>query len=161
MRHNRDIVSVITVEPFAPSELDLWLQETLARYIDERISAGDSLAGAQANANASVERFFPNGSPASGQVIGRLVSSRQRIGHLWTGPAADDSERWWVWDVLIYEEFRGRGYGRQAMLLAEGLARTNGASTIGLNVFGHNNVARSLYSALGYQETSVQMRKAL
>ncbi len=62
---------------------------------------------------------------------------------------------------MIDEEFRGRGYGRQAMLLAEELARTNGASTMRLNVFGHNNVARRLYWSLGYQETSVHMRKAL
>jgi ribosomal protein S18 acetylase RimI-like enzyme len=62
---------------------------------------------------------------------------------------------------MIDEEFRGLGHGRQAMLLAEELARSEGASTIGLNVFGHNQVARSLYSSLGFRETSVQMRKDL
>ena len=62
---------------------------------------------------------------------------------------------------MIDEEFRGRGYGREAMLLAEQLARREGALTLGLNVFGHNQVARTLYSSLGYEETAVQMRKAL
>jgi ribosomal protein S18 acetylase RimI-like enzyme len=47
------------------------------------------------------------------------------------------------------------------MLLAEELARTQGATSIGLNVFAHNVVARELYSSLGYTETSVQMRKGL
>ncbi|MCU1494550.1 MAG: sortase-like acyltransferase [Acidimicrobiaceae bacterium] len=47
------------------------------------------------------------------------------------------------------------------MLLAENLARANGATSIGLNVFAHNRVARDLYSSLGYRETSVQMRKEL
>jgi ribosomal protein S18 acetylase RimI-like enzyme len=75
--------------------------------------------------------------------------------------AGSDPERWWVWDVKIDEEFRGRGYGRQAMLLAETLARKEGALTMGLNVFGHNQVARTLYSSLGYRETAVQMRRTL
>jgi len=47
------------------------------------------------------------------------------------------------------------------MLLAEELARTNGALSIGLNVFADNTVARNLYASLGYRETSVHMRKQL
>ena len=46
-------------------------------------------------------------------------------------------------------------------MLAERLAAANGATTIGLNVFAHNVVARGLYRSLGYDETSVQMRKSL
>ena len=151
----------LTFEPFPRSALDVWLENTLVNYVKERVEAGDSLAEAEANANASVERLFPDGSPAPGQLIGHLVSSSQHIGYLWLGPAGTDPERWWIWDVVIDEEFRGRGYGREAMFLAEMLARRHGASTIGLNVFGHNHVARTLYSSLGYQETAVQMRKTL
>jgi ribosomal protein S18 acetylase RimI-like enzyme len=47
------------------------------------------------------------------------------------------------------------------MLLAEDLARVNGATTIGLNVFGHNRIARDLYNSLGYEESAVVMRKSL
>jgi ribosomal protein S18 acetylase RimI-like enzyme len=151
----------ITFVPFPPADLDEWLTNISSHYIDERVAAGDSLAEAEANAHASVERMFPNGSPAPGQLAGRLVSSTQAIGYLWIGMAGTDPERWWVWDVMIDDEFRGRGYGREAMLLAEELARREGATTIGLNVFGRNQVARNLYSSLGFVETSVQMRKNL
>ena len=63
--------------------------------------------------------------------------------------------------MVIDEEFRGRGLGRKAMVLAEELARAHGAVTIGLNVVAHNRVARDLYTSLGYEDTSVQMRKTL
>lgn len=66
-----------------------------------------------------------------------------------------------MWDVVIDEDQRGRGLGRQAMLLAEELARQGGATTFGLNVFANNVVARNLYTSLEYEETSVQMRKPL
>jgi ribosomal protein S18 acetylase RimI-like enzyme len=80
---------------------------------------------------------------------------------LWVGRFGSDPERWWVWDVRVDEPFRGRGLGRRATLLAEELARTNGAVSIGLNVFADNTVARNLYGSLGYRESSVHMRKQL
>jgi len=155
------MVATITFEPFPSAQLAAWLKTMLVRYIDERVLAGESVDEAQQNANASKERLYPNGSPAPGHQIGRLRSQGQAVGALWIGPTANDPDQWWVWEIVIDEEFRGRGFGRQAMLLAEEIARTNGASTIGLNVFGHNKTARSLYLSLGFVESSVQMRKAL
>ena len=155
------MTEALTLEPFPPDALSTWIEETSLQYIDERVAAGDSLAEAEANAKASNERLFPGGLPAPGQLVGRLVSSGQVIGYLWIGPAGTDPERWWVWDVKVDDRYRGQGYGRQAMLLAESLARENGALTLGLNVFGHNQIARALYSSLGYEESAVHMRKNL
>ena len=151
----------ISFEPFPDADLHEWIEQTRLNYINERISAGDSLAEAEANADATDERLFPNGSPAPGQLVGRLVSNAQAIGYLWVGTFGSDPERWWVWDVMIDEQFRGQGFGRQAMLLAETLARREGALTLGLNVLGHNHVARALYTSLGYTETARHMRKTL
>jgi len=64
-------------------------------------------------------------------------------------------------DVEVDEAFRGRGYGRQAMLLAEQEAAAQGMTSVGLNVHGSNTVARSLYDSLGYQVTTQQMKKTL
>ena len=64
-------------------------------------------------------------------------------------------------DVEIYEGHRRAGLGRQVMALAEDVVRARGGTTIGLNVFGYNTGARRLYEALGYQPTSIRMRKPL
>ncbi len=47
------------------------------------------------------------------------------------------------------------------MLLAEIEARTRGAVELGLNVFAHNTVAVNLSQSLGYEMTSMRMRKRL
>jgi ribosomal protein S18 acetylase RimI-like enzyme len=141
--------------------LAAWLEHSRADYVAERMASGDSAAEAEANAAAAHERLAPGGIPAPGQLIGRVRGPDGVVGHLWLGPAASDRARWWVWDVAIEPEFRGRGLGRAAMELADLLARTHGATTIGLNVFGHNVVARNLYASLGYEEASVVMRKDL
>lgn len=148
-------------EEFAPAELASWLERAKSVYIAERVAAGDTLAEATTNADASMERTFPGGSPGAGQLAGWVSHEGLRVGDLWVGPYADDPQRWWVWNVEIDEAQRGRGLGRKAMVLAEDLARANGANSIGLNVFAQNHVARSLYQSLGYEESSVQMRKTL
>ena len=47
------------------------------------------------------------------------------------------------------------------MELAEVEARAGGATELGLNVFGHNQVARQLYESMGYVATSIRMNKNL
>jgi Acetyltransferase (GNAT) family. len=47
------------------------------------------------------------------------------------------------------------------MLLIEEEARRRGFTEIRLNVFGGNEIARSLYRSLGYAEFAVAMRKRL
>jgi ribosomal protein S18 acetylase RimI-like enzyme len=151
----------VEFEPMTGDVLAAWLERSRADYIAERMASGNSAAEAEANAAASFERLMPGGISAAGQLIGHVRASDGAVGHLWLGPAGTDPARWWVWDVEIEPEFRGRGFGRAAMELADRLARAHGATTIGLNVFGHNLVARNLYASLGYREAAVVMRKDL
>jgi ribosomal protein S18 acetylase RimI-like enzyme len=151
----------VEFEPMTGEVLAAWLERSRTDYVAERMDAGDSAAEAESNAAAAHERLMPGGNPAPGQLIGRVLGPDGAVGHLWLGPAGTDPARWWVWDVAIEPEFRGRGFGRAAMELADRLARANGARTIGLNVFGRNTVARNLYASLGYEESAVVMRKDL
>ena len=47
------------------------------------------------------------------------------------------------------------------MTALEDELRALGHATIGLNVWGNNEVARGLYRSLGWAEESVHMRKTL
>ncbi len=155
------VMSDVTFEEFAPSELASWLERTKSGYIAERVASGDSVAEATANADASIAQTFPGGSPGPGHLAGWISHEGLRVGELWIGPFADDNERWWVWNVEIDAAQRGKGLGRKAMVLAETLASAHRANSIGLNVFAQNRIARNLYKSLGYEESSVQMRKAI
>ena len=123
LRQYRIMADPIAFEPFPSSAFGEWIDRTRLNYIDERVAAGDSHAEAAANAHATIARLFPHGEPAPGQLVGQLISETQVVGYLWIGVADSDPQRWWVWDVMIDEQFRGQGLGRQAMTLAETLAR--------------------------------------
>jgi GNAT superfamily N-acetyltransferase len=90
----------------------------------------------------------------------RIDVGGERVGHLWIGEKEGPAGRMlWIYDVFVDEAHRGQGLGREAMLLAEEEARGRGLAIVGLNVFGGNDVARSLYRSLGYDEVAVMMRK--
>jgi ribosomal protein S18 acetylase RimI-like enzyme len=154
-------VSEMTFEEFNAAELAAWLARSRSGYISERMASGDTRDEATANADASIDRSFPGGSPGPGQMVGWVSYGGVRVGELWVGPFGDDPQRWWVWDVVIDETRRGQGLGRRTMILAEDLAAAHGAASLGLNVVAGNTVARRLYRSLGYEETSIQMRKSL
>ena len=67
----------------------------------------------------------------------------------------------WLYDITIDEASAARGYGRAAMTALEDEVRALGHDTIGLNVWGGNEVARGLYRSLGWAEESVHMRRRL
>jgi len=60
----------------------------------------------------------------------------------------------WVSNLLIAEEYRGRGYSKVMMKAVEGLARSWGCTSISLHVDADHDsgkVAQSLYKSLGYK----------
>ena len=147
-----------------PTEYEGWRAASVQAYAEDLLDAGRVGSGeAVATANQSYVDLLPQGLDTPDAVVLRLEDGGAHVGWLWVGRSAprlrDDTA--WVYDIEVDAALRGRGYGRAAMLLAEDVARSIGAEALGLNVFGGNTVARSLYVSLGYKESSVVMRKPL
>ncbi|MGA2210063.1 MAG: GNAT family N-acetyltransferase [Acidimicrobiales bacterium] len=150
------------LRPMEDEELQAWMKDQREHYIEDRIGTGEQPEEAERIATEQYAMLFPEGKPAPGHFLSRVVDGDEPVGWLWIGPRTPARpDAYWVWDVVIEEAHRGRGYGRAAMLLAEEQAHGAGATEIGLNVFGYNAVARGLYESLGYETTTLQMRKEL
>jgi RimJ/RimL family protein N-acetyltransferase len=63
--------------------------------------------------------------------------------------------------LLIYEPFRGKGYGKQTLRMLHAKMIEMGINHIHLHVFSHNHIARALYGGMGYLTTGFQMLKQL
>ena len=154
----------LRLRPATPAEFDEWLPRQVASYT-EMITESGSLAPAEARQKAERDTAlaFSAGAATPGQLVFRVLVGDGAVGWLWLGLSAPDGDPLmaWVYDVEIDPAYRGRGYGRAAMLLAEAEARSAGMTSIGLNVHGQNAVARSLYDSLGYAVMAVQMKKPL
>ncbi|MBC7740763.1 MAG: GNAT family N-acetyltransferase [Bdellovibrionaceae bacterium] len=83
-----------------------------------------------------------------------------QVGYLWLGI----QERFGRKVVSINEislkvPYRGKGFGKQLMNCIEDEARRVGAPRIRLHVFHHNEIARKLYSSMGFTVSSLEMFK--
>jgi len=63
--------------------------------------------------------------------------------------------------IVVAESARGTGLGRLLLENAEQRARSAGAKTITLHVFGNNERARAVYRKLGYDEELIRNIKYL
>jgi ribosomal protein S18 acetylase RimI-like enzyme len=151
------------LRPLDPARLPTWIERSRDEYARDLVAAGKSPEVAAREAAEGMAESFPNDRPIPGHSVFDVVdASGTAVGYLWIGPdTSGDEASWWIWDVLVDAEHRGRGLGRQAMLLGEDYARAHGAHSMGLNVFAFNASARGLYESLGYEPTSIRMRKRL
>ncbi|WIB25560.1 GNAT family N-acetyltransferase [Curtobacterium sp. MCSS17_015] len=152
----------VRLVPMPEDRLPAWLDRSMAEYVGSRMRSGESREQAEANKQRSLDTWFPGGSPAAGHHVWEVTTPDGTVvGHLWIGPFTAGSSDWWVFDVEIGAGHRRQGYARRALELAHRVARDEGATSIGLNVFGYNTGARGLYEQLGYEVASVQMRLPL
>ena len=152
------------LRPLTDEEISEFIEWQVEQYVEERVRSGERPDTARRIASEQSRTLFPEGVPADGQLLFRVLDEEgMAVGLLWIGPQqpADQPGIFWVFYVGIEEVHRGKGYGRLAMELAESEARSRGASELGLNVFGHNQVARHLYESLGFTATSISMKKDL
>lgn len=144
-------------------EFARWLpmmRDSYARDIAAHGGASDDQA--QRKAAKDMEQVFPGEQPSADQFVFVLEAEGQRVGELWFAERESVFGReLWIYDIHVADAYRGRGYGREAMLLAEAEAGRRGLNRIALNVFGGNEVARNLYRSLDYAENAVVMSKRL
>ena len=122
---------------------------------------GLDAAEARIRAAAAFERLIPNGLlAASAQRIYVIERDSVYVGVIWLELRNDNRDAY-VYDLIIWPEYRRLGYGRQVLLIMETLLREWGVGRVILNVFSHNTVARLLYESLGYSSRSHLMMKEL
>lgn len=149
----------LAARPLRADEYDAWYRHVTDAYAEDIASNGlVEREAARRKAERDMATLLPDGLETANQSILVLEADGVALGRLWIGPREIDGRTvLYIWDVEIDAEHRGRGYGRQAMRLAEETARARGLTRIELNVFGGNHVARSLYRSLGYGERAVAM----
>jgi ribosomal protein S18 acetylase RimI-like enzyme len=155
---------MVTLEPMTPETWERWRAAAIRAYAADKARIG-AWPAEDAEEMSAVEfaGLLPEGRTTKGHEFRSIVNEAGRqVGALWFAPLGEAGRGTaFIYDIEIDAAFRGRGYGRAALLALEPLARDLGYDAIGLHVFGDNEVARNLYRSTGYIETDVTMRKDL
>jgi len=106
--------------------------------------------------------LLPNGRNSPGHEFFTGYVLDEPVGLLWLH-FEDRSDGPYVfgYDFEVPVRSRRHGYGSALLVAAERLCRARGVISVGLSVFGFNDVARSLYERSGFEITSQQLRKPL
>ena len=144
------------------SELVPYFDELWRDYRAEFIAAGFSEGYADESVENSKRSFFPNQQLAPGNSIFYAYENGEKVGKLWLYSVEREGKtEWSIYDIEIFGNFRGKGFGRKIMLAAENIVIAAGGDSISLSVFGNNTAARNLYESLDYQTIRVGMKKKL
>jgi RimJ/RimL family protein N-acetyltransferase len=156
---------MIELSPMTEPEFRAYLEGMLEDYAQEHVAVGNwSAEEAQQRAEAQVRQILPNGLATPDNYFFTIKDAAQGapVGILWFAARCQGGKPGaFVYDIRIYDEFRQRGYGTQALRALEEKGRALGLASVSLHVFGHNHPARAMYAKLGYVETDVMMGKVL
>ena len=130
-------------------------------YAADKVRAG-AWSQAEGRAAGDVDGLLPEGPATQGHLLYAIRddSTNAEVGTVWF--ALRDSgvgRSVWIYDIIINEIFRRKGYASRTLELVEDRAEQLGAKSVELHVFGHNHGARALYEKMAYNETSITMAK--
>jgi len=152
----------VSLRPLREEDWDAFLATTKAGYAGDMIAAGVADDVAHAKADRDFATLLPDGVATEGHHLYAVEEDGEHAGWLWLAERRGDiGHSMFVYAIELMPAFRGRGIGRAAMELAEAETTARGIPAISLNVFGANDVARGLYTSLGYRETAIHMEKKL
>ena len=153
----------LRLRPITSEELGVYATRLEVEYAAElHESTGISIEAAREESRESMVGSFPDGQVAPDEHVWVAEDSAgRRVGVLWLAhrEARTPKEHAWIYDIEVDEARRGEGWGRKLLALAEAQTRALGLTSLRLNVFGQNDVARKLYSTQGFAETRVTMVK--
>jgi GNAT superfamily N-acetyltransferase len=152
----------LNIRAITDSEFEVWEKSSELNYANEKMKEGLTEEDARAESKAARERHLPKGRKTVGHHIYSVELEGAVIGTLWWGLSKQGkADVPWIFDVMLDPAVRGKGLGRRVMEWAAEDVRSKGFIKLGLHVFGHNKIARSLYESLGFETTNLVMYKNL
>jgi GNAT superfamily N-acetyltransferase len=132
-------------------------------YAADKVRAGAwSQAKAESRAAKDVDGLLPEGPTTQGHFLHsvRDDSAGAEVGTVWFALRDTGVGRSvWIYDIIIHENLRRKGYASRTLELVEARAKELGAKSVELHVVGHYHGAQALYEKVGYDVTSITMAK--
>lgn len=147
------------------TDFDKYLKRAISDYAKDKVKAGNfPEKNALELSRTGYEKLLPEGLQTKDHQFFSIFddANNRKIGIIWIKLNLENGIREvWLYDFLIFEEFRRQGFGRRSLELLDKKAEELNADKVSLHVFGHNTAAISLYEKSGFQTTNINMAKFL
>jgi ribosomal protein S18 acetylase RimI-like enzyme len=151
---------MVKLEPLQQEDFERFLDREIRVYADDHVRNGNWAAeGAYERSKKEFEHYLPDGIHSKDQYLYSIVTDDgNRVGVLWVQVK---DHKGFIFDFVIDEEFRGRGYGKRALAAMDEKLKSMDAESVSLHVFGDNITAQELYKKAGFEITGIHMNKKL
>jgi ribosomal protein S18 acetylase RimI-like enzyme len=159
------VKEMVKLEPMSEEEFGPWLATHARDYAKDKVVSGAWRAeDAPRLADEAYHKLLPQGLGTPDNFVYTAVdeATEENVGNVWFAKMTYEGQTFaFVYDLLVLEEHRRKGYGEQIMRALEEKVREVGLDSIALHVFGHNHAAKVLYEKIGYEITDLNMMKKL
>lgn len=151
---------MIKLEPIQQEDFERFLDQEIRGYAEEHVRNGNwSPEGALERSKKEFEHYLPDGIHSKDQYIYSMVDQEENhLGIVWVQVKAQKA---FIFDFVIEEAFRGKGYGKRALAAMDEKLKSMDVESVELHVFGDNIAAQELYKKAGFEITGIHMRKTL
>jgi ribosomal protein S18 acetylase RimI-like enzyme len=151
---------MVKLEPLQQEDFERFLERGIREYAADHVRNGNWPAeGALERSRQEFDHYLPDGIHSQDQYLYSLVDEfSNKIGVLWVQVK---ERKAFIFDFVIDEAFRGKGYGKQALIAMDEKLRSMNVESVALHVFGDNIAAQELYKKAGFLITGIHMKKIL
>lgn len=149
---------MVKLEPLQQKDFDGFLEREIQTYAEDHVRNGNwPSEGAIERSRKEFEQYLLDGIHTQDQYLWSIVNEEHnKIGVLWVQIKEGKA---FIFDFVIDEAFRGKGYGKQSLQAMDDKLRSIGAESVALHVFGDNTSAQELYKKAGFEITGMHMKK--
>jgi ribosomal protein S18 acetylase RimI-like enzyme len=151
---------MVRLETMRQEDFDRFLEREIHNYADDHVRNGNwETEDALERSREEFEHYLYNGIHTPHQYVWSIINEGNRkIGALWVEVKAGKA---FIYDFVIDEEFRGKGFGKQALAAMDEKLKAMNVESVALHVFGDNFSAQELYKKMGFIITDMHMMKKL
>lgn len=144
--------------PMTQDIYPIYLKQAIKDFAEDKVQAKTwNKEEALALSKASFRSLLPEGLATKGHYLLTITLADQAIGYTWIYFESENTEEAFVYDFLLVEDYRGKGYGQEAMQAIKVFCSQLGATKLSLHVFGHNQRALHVYEKVGFQITDYSL----
>ncbi|MGF1766354.1 GNAT family N-acetyltransferase [Enterovibrio makurazakiensis] len=155
----------VSLKAMSAASFSAYLKWVIPVYASDNVASGRwDQSDALERAKMDYARLLPKGLNSPDDHLFNIIenASNINVGYIWVKIETHFGKKSaFIYDVGIFEGHRRKGFAKSALRCIETVASELGASSLGLHVFSHNSAAQALYSSMGYQVVSHNMKKKL